>query len=717
MLLEHGKPESFEQGQDWRVINYSKAALAQSDERLSVNEEINSAFINENPLGIWRIELRQAISISLDIDTQIERILENGFLAQTNRAFLEMQNGARRESDDAFPDFLFDDTQKFLSAFIRSNYRLKNFVTEQFNANGTKKRFSLDVFGAIENDKLLRIWGTQREIAISSNNAVKKSTQTLTDARHLLDALNSLNDQIAVLDNRGEIIAVNKAWKRFANQNGLEGDSSKVGVGTNYLEICLNAKGENSIEALPVFEGIKEVLNGKREFFRIEYPCHSPSEERWFLLTATPLEQGNGAVVSHLDITSRKQMEREREEILAKMHQAYREAGTANRLKDEFLSTISHELRTPLTSIVGWTQMLLDGKVDASMTRHGLETIHRNAQSQAQLIENLLDVSRIITGKLKIEAQPIHLSAIIESAIEAVAPTATAKHISIKSFVEEETGQVYADPRRVRQILWNLLTNAIKFTPRNGEIEVRLRNVVSFAEISVKDTGVGIKPECLPHVFDRFRQADGTRTRKFGGLGLGLAIVRHLVEMHGGTVEVSSDGENKGSTFTFRLPLMNVQVKPVGEPAKNAVTNSGNGAKKSFEEVERLDGARLLVVDDDRDNLDLLTMLFGKFGAKVETASSATEALEKYLQFKPDLVISDIGMPDEDGYSLIRKLRVIMSNNGGQKPAIALTAFAKNEDTIRAHAAGFQRHIKKPVEPAELVVEVSQLLKSWQPQA
>lgn len=375
----------------------------------------------------------------------------------------------------------------------------------------------------------------------------------------------------------------------------------------------------------------------------------------------------------------------------------------ANILKDEFLSKVSHELRTPLSAIVGWTQLLLSENVDENTLRKGLETIHRNALAQSQLINDLLDVSRIASGRLKIEPQDINLSETVQSAVESAAPLAAAKQIALNTSIEENIARVHADPHRVSQIVSNLLANALKFTPKNGSVEVKIRRVNSFVEISVSDTGIGIKPEVLPHIFDRQRMENQTAQRS-GGLGLGLAIVRHLAEAQGGAVEVLSDGEGKGATFTVRLPVVNEQAES---------TKKTGEKKKAFADIERLNGAKLLLVDDDSDSLEVLTMLFDSLGAKVETAGSAAEAIEKYHPFSPDLVISDIGMPDEDGYSLMKRLRQIMAGDGGQKPAIALTAFTKNEDVKRAFAAGFQSHIKKPVETRELLENVTELLKSW----
>ena len=386
----------------------------------------------------------------------------------------------------------------------------------------------------------------------------------------------------------------------------------------------------------------------------------------------------------------------------------YREAREANRLKDEFLATVSHELRTPLTSILGWAHMLRTGQFDGKSAANAFETIERNARAQAQLIEDLLDVSRIITGKLRIDVRPIDPNSFIEAAVEAVRPAAEAKGVRVQKVIDTGLVSVSGDPVRLQQVIWNLLSNAIKFTKRGGRIQVRLERVNSHVEIAVSDTGSGIAHDFLPHVFDRFRQADGTTTRHHGGLGLGLAIVRHLVELHGGSVRAESPGEGQGSTFTVLLPVAPVYSN---DSAEERVHPAARETLPAFECPDRLDGLRVLVVDDEPDTREMLRAGLVHCGAEVSVAGSAEEALSEMGNSPPDVLISDIGMPDEDGYALIRKVRGLPAARGGNVPAIALTAYARTEDRLQALRAGYHMHVTKPVELTELAAVVSSLAK------
>lgn len=375
------------------------------------------------------------------------------------------------------------------------------------------------------------------------------------------------------------------------------------------------------------------------------------------------------------------------------------EAEEANRIKDEFLATVSHELRTPLTAIVGWSSMLRMSKFDPETTAHAIETIERNAKAQTQIIEDLLDVSRIITGKLRLDTAHVQLDSIISTALDAIRPTAEAKGIKISSRIEPHTGTVWGDPARLQQVMWNLLTNAVKFNLRGGTIDVRLERVNSHVRIVVHDTGQGISPEFLPFVFERFRQADGTITRAHGGLGLGLSIVRHLIELHGGTIRAESEGEGKGATFTVTLPA---GVATEAERKWERLFQTADAASQ-IECSPALENMRVLIVDDEPDARHLLTTVIERCGARVESVASAREALKALSSFKPDVLLSDIGIPGEDGYALIRKVRALGAEQGGKIPAVALTAYAREEDRMRALLAGYQVHLAKPVNPAELI--------------
>jgi PAS domain S-box-containing protein len=400
------------------------------------------------------------------------------------------------------------------------------------------------------------------------------------------------------------------------------------------------------------------------------------------------------------NITERKRAERERERLLS-------EAQEANRLKDEFLATLSHELRTPLTAILGWSRLLQMSNFDAAATARALGTIERNAQAQTQLIDDLLDTSRIITGKLRLEMRPVDPASVVAAAVETARPAAEAKDIRLHTFFDNGAGPISGDPDRLQQVVWNLLSNAIKFTPEGGRVEVRLERAGSRVEITVADTGRGIAPEFLPHVFDRFRQADQTTTRTHGGLGLGLAIVRQLVELHGGSVHVESEGEGRGTSFNVSLPLLALRREsPNDAPRTHEASARGYGELRCPPELA---GLRVLVVDDEPDTRELLAAVLTSCGAQVTLAASAADAFEHVERTRPDVLVTDIGMPEEDGYSLLTRIRELPPERGGEIPAAALTAYARAEDRVRALRSGFQMHVPKPVEPAELITVVANL--------
>jgi CheY-like chemotaxis protein len=399
----------------------------------------------------------------------------------------------------------------------------------------------------------------------------------------------------------------------------------------------------------------------------------------------------------------------EREQLLIREQAAREEAETASRAKDDFLGMLSHELRTPLNAMMGWTRMLQAGKLDGEMMARAIETINRNVQLQARLIEDMLDVSRIISGKLRLDAQPTDPTIVVNAALDTLRPAADAKSIRLQVVMDFGAGLVLADPARLQQVMWNLLSNAIKFTPKGGTVQVQLERVNSHIEISVSDTGSGIDEGFLPHVFERFRQADSTSTRIHGGLGLGLAIVRHLVELHGGTVEASNRTDRQGALFTIKLPLMIVR-KPTG-PLGVATerihpTASGN---LPFDSPPALGGLKVLAVDDEADARQLLASVLGMCGAEVKTCASVAEALEALGEYRPDILVSDIGLPGEDGYALIEKIRTSEGESGERIPAVALTAYARVEDRLRALSAGYNMHVPKPVEPAELAMVIASL--------
>jgi PAS domain S-box-containing protein len=426
------------------------------------------------------------------------------------------------------------------------------------------------------------------------------------------------------------------------------------------------------------------------------------------------------------DITERKRAEVEREQLLEREQALRREAEDArqqsaelflreraarqqaeeaSRTKDEFLATLSHELRTPLNAIVGWATIINSSTLDETTTKQAMAVIERNAKTQAQLIEDLLDVSRIITGKMRLDVQPVDLPLVIQAAVDAIGPAASAKGIALQLLLDPNAGPVSGDPGRLQQVLWNLLSNAVKFTPKGGRVQVRLERVDSQVQLTISDTGEGIKAEFLPYIFDRFRQADSSITRVHGGLGLGMSIVRHLVELHGGKVEAESAGEGSGATFTITLPITIRQSK--GRNGIGALEQPETISKSDITDFAlRLDRLRMIVIEDEPDARDLLVTILNQYGAEVRVAASAAEGMELLEQQKPDVLISDIEMPYEDGYSFIRKVRTRSLEQGGQVPAIALTAHARTEDRLRALSAGFDAHVTKPIDLVELVTVI-----------
>jgi signal transduction histidine kinase/CheY-like chemotaxis protein len=413
------------------------------------------------------------------------------------------------------------------------------------------------------------------------------------------------------------------------------------------------------------------------------------------------------------EIAERKEIEERLRLSLISEQMARVEAESANRLKDEFLATVSHELRTPLHAVLGWSHMLRTGMLDGAAAARAIETIERNAKSQAQLVEDILDVSRVITGKLRLNIAPVDAASVINAAIDSIELAAESKSIQLEVTLDPSARRVSGDAARLQQIVWNLLSNAIKFTSAGGRVRVRLERAGAEALIKVSDTGEGIHQDFLPFIFDRFRQADGTSTRRHGGLGLGLAIVRHLTELHGGTVEASSPGKGCGATFTIRLPLAVAQER--GEGLKRETPESiwpKNKVDAPPRPLPSLEGVRALLVDDEQDTLNMLAVMLTEYGATVQTAASAADALEVLQWYKPDVLVSDLALPDEDGFSFIGKVRELEAKKGWRIPAVALTAYVRIEDRTRALSAGFNMFVPEPVEPSELITAIANLAES-----
>jgi PAS domain S-box-containing protein len=473
---------------------------------------------------------------------------------------------------------------------------------------------------------------------------------------------------------------------------------------------------------------LDSVVNGDRSF-QIEKRYVRPDQSLvWVHNNVSVLREPNGSmkglVVVCIDITTRKQAEASREELLAQREHLLESERAVridlqreSKIKDEFLATLSHEIRTPLNAILGWSQIIRKSN-DPEDLAQGLDTIERNARAQSQIVEDLLDMSRIISGKVRLDVQRLNLSAIVQAAVDTARPTADAKGVRLQSVIDPLHGAtVSGDANRLQQIMWNLLSNAVKFTPRDGRVQVLLERVNSHVEISVIDTGEGIKPEFLPYVFDRFRQADASTTRRHGGLGLGLAIVKQLTELHGGSVRVKSAGPGLGTTFIVALPLTVVHPEPQPAPERR----HPSAAPPSMSDCSALGvditNVRVLVVDDEPDARALVKRLLEECDAQVTAAGSAAEAMRCMLEKNFDVIVSDIGMPLEDGYSLIRRIRALSKENGGNTPAIALTAYARVEDRVKAISAGFQLHVTKPVEPAELITMVASASGRIQPRS
>ncbi len=533
----------------------------------------------------------------------------------------------------------------------------------------------------------VRKWyGTSTDIT-----GLKKLEEELRQKNAILNVINeSAPTPIFVKDRQGRII--------FANPATLEV------LGKSAAEVI----GRFDSDLYPNLEDAARVMANDRRIMesgQMEVVEESPDGIRTFLGMKAPYRNEAGEVIGLIgianDISDRVQLERDRERVL-QQEQANREAAeNANRIKDEFLAVLSHELRSPLNPILGWAKLLQTRKFDEARTAEALATIERNAKLQSELIEDLLDVSRILQGKLRLNACPVNLAATIRAGLETVQLASEAKSIHIVTQLDPEEIQVSGDAARLQQVVWNLLSNAVKFTPNGGYVEIGLTRVDDHAQITVQDTGKGIAPNFLPHVFDYFRQEDGATTRKFGGLGLGLAIVHHLVELHGGTVQVESPGEGKGATFTVRLPLLVNQEPPM----------ENNGDRTSSPH-DPFTGLRILVIEDETDSREFVAFVLEESGAIVLTASSAHEGLVALAAFKPDLLLSDIGMPNLDGYMLIRQIRALPPEQGGNVLAIALTAYAGEVNHQQALQAGFQQHLAKPIEPNELIKTIAALLKT-----
>ncbi len=542
-------------------------------------------------------------------------------------------------------------------------------------------------------------------LAINSTLSLDETLQLITEqAREIIEAHQSVTS-MSVDDNWAQAINAVSLSDKYAQWQEYDEKTDGSGI---YTLVCRMQRPmrmtQAELEAHPAWRGFgKEAGN-------------HPPMRGWL---AVPLTSREGKNIGLIQLSDKYEGEftQEDEAILVQLAQMasaaienarlYQESQQANRLKDEFLATLSHELRSPLNAMLGWLSLLRTRKFDQATTTRALETIERNARAQAQLVEDILDVSRIIRGQLRLNVRPVQLVSVIESAIDTVRPAADAKNIRLQPVFDPAAGPVSGDSDRLQQIVWNLLTNAVKFTPKGGRVQIRLERINSHVEITVTDTGQGIDPKFLPYVFERFRQADSSITRSYGGLGLGLAIVRHLVELHGGTIHAESQGEGQGATFTVKLPLMAVSPKANEQERVHPTV----GGRVSFENSPNLDGLRILVVDDEADVRELLIQILVECGVEVVAVATADEAITVLMEqaSRLDVLVSDIGMPNEDGYTLVRRVRSLPPESGGRIPAVALTAYARTEDRRAALLAGFHSHIAKPVELAELIAVIANL--------
>ncbi|MEH2037723.1 hybrid sensor histidine kinase/response regulator [Nostoc sp.] len=572
------------------------------------------------------------------------------------------------------------------TAFIPVLHLSASFVQSQDKAEGLDSGADAYLAQPVEPIELLA--------TVRSLLRIRRAEEAaLSSAREWQTTFDSMNDGVSLVDREGVIMRCNRAMMQLFCKPSHE----ILGYAHHELMGAKLGIGDGTC-----FRRAK--ATHRRQILEFQ------SQERWFAKTIDPVLDGDGTLTGAVfilsDITERKQAEALLKEqndrlnqLMISLQQQTEQAQQANRIKDEFLAVLSHELRSPLNPILGWVRILQKSHQDAAKTQYALETIERNAKLQAQLIEDLLDVSRILQGKLSLNTVPVGLNFTIKAALETVRLAAEAKSIQIQTIFEPNVGPVLGDSGRLQQVVWNLLSNAIKFTSQGGQVEVRLETIedevdthsAEYTQITVSDTGRGISRDFLPYVFDYFRQADGTTTRKFGGLGLGLAIVRHLVELHGGTVQADSPGEGQGAVFKVKLP-----------PIAASKLNQVNTADRDRSDLN-LNGLQTLLVDDDKDSREFIAFVLEQYGAQVTEVDSAHDALNSLMQTKFDLLISDIGMPDMDGYTLIRQIRKQSPDRGGEIPAIALTAYAGETDRQQALAAGFQHHISKPIELEVLI--------------
>ncbi|MEH2413146.1 hybrid sensor histidine kinase/response regulator [Nostoc sp.] len=578
----------------------------------------------------------------------------------------------------------------------QTNQELQTQIAERLGIDEELRKYQnhLEEMVAVRTNEITNTNEQLQQEILQRQRILEILRQSEERYRYLAEAIPQL---VWTTDANGESDFFNQNWCEYT---GLTFEQS---LGSGWLAALHPEDVQNADEVWSDAVKNRTIYNNEYRFKRA-----FDNSYRWQLARGLPLKDEQGFVVKWFgtctDIHEQKQILEERAHLLELEQVARAKAETANRIKDKFLAVLSHELRTPLSAILGWSKLLQTRVLDQAKISEALATIERNAILQVQLIEDLLDISRILQGKLTLNITKINLESTVLSALETMHLAAETKLIEVNTAFAPDVGQVMGDSTRLQQIVWNLLSNAIKFTPKGGKVEVRLEQADGYAQIIVSDTGKGISAEFLPYVFDYFRQADSTSTRSFGGLGLGLAIVRNLIEMHGGIVKADSHGEGKGAIFTVSLPLLPDESPSLIDEQNYPVFLPPNSLP--------LTGIRVLVVEDDADSRDFITFVLEQDGAFVIPVSSAFEALQTLAEVKPNVLVSDIGMPDMDGYMLIHQLRTWASEQGGQIPAIALTAFARNDDQQKALKAGFQMHLSKPINPEELIAAIVKLLET-----
>jgi PAS domain S-box-containing protein len=673
------------------------------EERLKDSDDRYRAFIANSSEGIWRYELDQPIPVTLSEDEQLDLFFERAYIAECNDVFLRAHGYSNMEQVRRWrlgELLIQSDPEKviaYLRAFIRVGYRLIGAETREVDMHGNTGYFLTNVIGVLENGMLVRAWGTQREITEQkrAEAALRESEERFAKAFHASPDALSIS---RIAD--GVILEVNDS---FMSLFGFTRDEL-IGKSTLALDIYVD----------PAVRGrALEILEKDGRIRDFEFEMKRKSGELMLIQFSAERLELHGEqcwLAIGRDIAEQRRAEKEREQLLLKAETARNEAEAANRMKDQFLATISHELRTPLTAILGWAHMLTGGALKESQARHAFEVIQRSAELQSRLVDDILDTARIITGRFNLEANPIEVGPVLQAAVDAIRPSAEAKRISLQVVSDKESSTILGDASRVQQIFWNLLSNAVKFTNEGGRVEARLTQSADSVEVAISDTGVGIEPQFLRYVFDRFRQADSTSTRRYGGLGLGLAIVRHLAELHGGSVSVSSPGIGRGSTFKVHFPAM----CPIGRPQPESVPAKPESKQlvegSSLDENPILNGVHVLVVDDDPETLEMLKFILERSQAEVTTAVSVAEALRALEQSPADVLVSDLAMPMQDGYDLIRQVRSLPPEHGGNIPAVALSAYTRDTDRLRALAAGFHLHLSKPVAPSELVSAVATMV-------